>query len=181
MILQMLMRPSARWMSPWDGLQYYLFFHNFYVVLHMYRIFYAGSHLPSRVSPSPESHARKQTPRVHRARNPAPYTDVVRLLRSQYLHKPPRSYVAFISLPPRRAPITVNVIVEGGTDESNGKVKYTFTRPDGSQLGTQGLYDCRGSSLILFLALNPMSGSACAMASGLCVSPYHDSMFRQYD
>lgn len=143
MILQMLMRPSARWMSLWDGLQYELFFHEFYVLPDMYCIFYAGSYLQSRVSASPEGHARKQTPRVHRTRNPTPQTYLVRLFRSQYLHEPPRSYVAFVSLTTCGAPITKEVIVEGGTDESNGKVKYTFTRPDGSQLGTQGPYDCR--------------------------------------
>ncbi|EIM81979.1 beta-glucosidase 1A [Stereum hirsutum FP-91666 SS1] len=32
---------------------------------------------------------------------------------------------------------TSHLVLEGGTDESNGKVKYTFTRPGGSQLGTQ--------------------------------------------
>lgn len=32
------------------------------------------------------------------------------------------------------APITE----EGGSDEFNGKVQTTFTRPDGTQLGTQG-------------------------------------------
>ncbi|OBZ77528.1 Beta-glucosidase 1A [Grifola frondosa] len=32
---------------------------------------------------------------------------------------------------------TTQLVQEGGDDETNGKVKYTFTRPDGSQLGTQ--------------------------------------------
>ncbi|THH09102.1 hypothetical protein EW145_g2251 [Phellinidium pouzarii] len=32
---------------------------------------------------------------------------------------------------------TTNLIQEGGDDEYRGKVKTTFTRPDGSQLGTQ--------------------------------------------
>lgn len=30
------------------------------------------------------------------------------------------------------------IIEDGGTDEFNGKVQTTFTRPDGTQLGTQG-------------------------------------------
>ncbi|CCL99376.1 uncharacterized protein FIBRA_01394 [Fibroporia radiculosa] len=32
---------------------------------------------------------------------------------------------------------TTNLCIAGGTDELQGKVKYTFTRPDGTQLGTQ--------------------------------------------
>ncbi|KAF4616421.1 hypothetical protein D9613_008476 [Agrocybe pediades] len=32
---------------------------------------------------------------------------------------------------------TTNLVQAGGTDELNGKVKTTFTRPDGTQLGTQ--------------------------------------------
>ncbi|KAF8970234.1 glycoside hydrolase family 1 protein [Flammula alnicola] len=32
---------------------------------------------------------------------------------------------------------TSNLVQEGGTDELNGKVKTSFTRPDGTQLGTQ--------------------------------------------
>lgn len=146
----------------------------------MYRIFYAGSHLPSRVSASPEGHARKQTPRVHRTRNPTPQAYLVRLFRSQHLHEPPRSYVAFVSLTTCGAPITKDVIVEGGTDESNGKVKYTFTRSDGSQLGTQGSYD-RRVRLNLFLTVNSMSDSTCAMAPSLYVPLCHDSMIRQDD
>ncbi|KAI5118432.1 hypothetical protein M0805_009710 [Coniferiporia weirii] len=31
-----------------------------------------------------------------------------------------------------------NLVLEGGDDEFHGKVKTTFTRPDGTQLGTQG-------------------------------------------
>lgn len=37
----------------------------------------------------------------------------------------------FKTISQRRPPVE-----EGGTDEYNGKVKTTFTRPDGSQLGT---------------------------------------------
>ncbi|KAL5513834.1 BGL1B_2 [Sanghuangporus vaninii] len=32
---------------------------------------------------------------------------------------------------------TTNLVQEGGTDEFNGNVKRTFTKPDGTQLGTQ--------------------------------------------
>ncbi|KAJ3514699.1 hypothetical protein NLJ89_g2221 [Agrocybe chaxingu] len=32
---------------------------------------------------------------------------------------------------------TSNLVQEGGTEEFNGKIKTTFTRPDGTQLGTQ--------------------------------------------
>lgn len=32
---------------------------------------------------------------------------------------------------------TSHLVQEGGKEEFNGKVKYTFTRPDGTQLGTQ--------------------------------------------
>ena len=31
-------------------------------------------------------------------------------------------------------------IEAGGDDEFQGKVEYTFTRPDGTQLGTQGMF-----------------------------------------
>ena len=32
------------------------------------------------------------------------------------------------------------VVEAGGDDEFQGKVEYTFTRPDGTQLGTQGAF-----------------------------------------
>jgi len=37
----------------------------------------------------------------------------------------------------------------GGDDEFQGLVDYTFTRPDGTQLGTQGEYFC-----IIFMFLD---------------------------
>jgi len=43
------------------------------------------------------------------------------------------------------------VIGTGGDDEFQGLVDYTFTRPDGTQLGTQGLHYYRLNGLLLRL------------------------------
>ena len=45
-------------------------------------------------------------------------------------------YVSFYVL--TNVPMHMVAIEAGGDDEFQGKVEYTFTRPDGTQLGTQG-------------------------------------------
>jgi len=42
---------------------------------------------------------------------------------------------------------TTNLCIAGGDDEFKGNAKYTFTRPDGTQLGTQG------TSLLLLICV----------------------------
>lgn len=56
------------------------------------------------------------------------------------------------------------MIVDGGNDEFQGNVKTTFTRPDGTQLGNQGLGD---SSLLVDVATNGGLHSSLQLVAGL--------------
>jgi hypothetical protein len=96
-----------------------------------------GRHLPRRI---PQVHARgawRPATHVHcggaRARS-----WLVRVLRLEHVHDEPHPYA---SLSPAWLVVpgcSCEATGAGGDDEFQGLTKQTFTRPDGTQLGTQG-------------------------------------------
>lgn len=63
---------------------------------------------------------------------------VVGLLRHEHLHDQSLPLVLFTIRLALSKPLLYSHTGAGGDDEFQGLVDYTFTRPDGTQLGTQG-------------------------------------------
>jgi hypothetical protein len=96
-----------------------------------------GSHLPGSLPSLHATDARKQTSPIYPGRV-SRGERLVRLLRHEHLHHKPLPFAPVISF--HLLQILITRAGAGGDDEFQGLVDYTFTRPDGSQLGTQGTF-----------------------------------------